>query len=581
MSSAHLKIEAGPTRIQYLADGIQAGFVFPFAVFRAEDVGVLLDAASVTAGFVVSGIGQTDGGTVTFDAPPAAGTRITLIRAIEIRRATDILQGSALRADVFNDEFDRLTAIAQDLAEAQSRALTAPPHDPPADLVLPPAAERADRVLVFDSSGNAGLGTVDTSGGVTPLYTAPHDGAVARSVPSRLAERVSAKDFGAAGDGESDDSAAIAAALSAAGRVYLPPGTYRVASPVVLGAGQGLAGAGPGTVIAALGTLAATVRLAASDARLADLAIEGGDIGLHLAGDGGACRRNRVERVAIDGAGRGLVLDGGDGAGTPCEANAITDLVVRAPVTHAVHLTAGLSGTPPAGNRFIGLQVDAEDSAMTGSGVYLEAGDHRNAFTDCATLVGASAHSCFRLGARAARTQITNLRTKSSAAISNLELAPGAQENTIVNLVAGAPGAPIWNQSTGTLHAINADWPWRTRLPATKIADLEADTATVIDEVHRFASWSGTTSVWGDPTMRAHFVEVGGAVVEFRLPRASDWAGRIVFLKRTDGGGGRIDIVDNGGALIDGRQATWALTADFATAVLASDGTVWRLMAGG
>jgi hypothetical protein len=58
-------------------------------------------------------------------------------------------------------------------------------------------------------------------------------GAVARSVQSRLRDTVSVKDFGAVGDGVTDDRAAIQAAINAintsgGGVVYLPAGTYIV-----------------------------------------------------------------------------------------------------------------------------------------------------------------------------------------------------------------------------------------------------------------------------------------------------------------------------------------------------------------
>ena len=60
-------------------------------------------------------------------------------------------------------------------------------------------------------------------------------GAVSRTVKNKLQETVSVEDFGAVGDGVTDDTAAIQAALDAAsaaggGAVYLPQGDYRISS---------------------------------------------------------------------------------------------------------------------------------------------------------------------------------------------------------------------------------------------------------------------------------------------------------------------------------------------------------------
>jgi polygalacturonase len=59
-------------------------------------------------------------------------------------------------------------------------------------------------------------------------------GAVGRTVHQKLQEFVSVKDFGATGDGTTDDSAAIQAALNAGTAIYFPTGTYLISSTLNL-----------------------------------------------------------------------------------------------------------------------------------------------------------------------------------------------------------------------------------------------------------------------------------------------------------------------------------------------------------
>src|SRR4051812_13701066 len=61
-------------------------------------------------------------------------------------------------------------------------------------------------------------------------------GAVARTIGSKLAETVSAKDYGVVCDGMADDSAAFNAAIKAVGSggvVMVPPGNCKTTSPIL------------------------------------------------------------------------------------------------------------------------------------------------------------------------------------------------------------------------------------------------------------------------------------------------------------------------------------------------------------
>tara|TARA_R100001198_G_scaffold96694_1_gene87870 strand:+ start:156 stop:2399 length:2244 start_codon:yes stop_codon:yes gene_type:complete len=69
-------------------------------------------------------------------------------------------------------------------------------------------------------------------------YTPAGTGAVATTVQTKLRETVSVKDFGAVGDGEKDDTAAIQAAIdslgNSGGTVLIPVGTYLISSTLNL-----------------------------------------------------------------------------------------------------------------------------------------------------------------------------------------------------------------------------------------------------------------------------------------------------------------------------------------------------------
>jgi hypothetical protein len=94
----------------------------------------------------------------------------------------------------------------------------------------------------------ASLGTIDAS---NVSYNEGGTGAVNTSVQSKLQETVSVKDFGAVGDGVTDDSVAIQAAIDSIepggsakrGTVYFPPGNYRTTQMLTInGTSVGLKG---------------------------------------------------------------------------------------------------------------------------------------------------------------------------------------------------------------------------------------------------------------------------------------------------------------------------------------------------
>ena len=100
------------------------------------------------------------------------------------------------------------------------------------------------------------IGTTDSS---LVTYVPAGTGATQRTVQAKLRDVVSVKDFGAVGDGVTNDTAAIQAAITYAAstingaigmEVFLPTGTYLISSKIALPNRVGLRGAnGRGTVI--------------------------------------------------------------------------------------------------------------------------------------------------------------------------------------------------------------------------------------------------------------------------------------------------------------------------------------------
>jgi len=75
------------------------------------------------------------------------------------------------------------------------------------------------------------VGTTDAN---SVTYTPAGTGAVQTTVQTKLRESVSVKDFGAVGDGVTDDTAAIQAALDITGKILIPKGSYKTTSQLII-----------------------------------------------------------------------------------------------------------------------------------------------------------------------------------------------------------------------------------------------------------------------------------------------------------------------------------------------------------
>src|SRR5436305_10256323 len=125
-------------------------------------------------------------------------------------------------------------------------------------------------------------------GGGAALAAAPVSSALAQTTSTLTGPGtpwLNAKDFGAVGDGNTDDTAALNSALQAAGTaggVIAPAGTYAISGLVTVPPGVNLSGVGNGQT-----TAATTFKCTAASA------------GVAIQGSGGGCRDFQIDGTHV------------------------------------------------------------------------------------------------------------------------------------------------------------------------------------------------------------------------------------------------------------------------------------------
>ncbi|MEC7028228.1 MAG: glycosyl hydrolase family 28-related protein [Pseudomonadota bacterium] len=572
MTTEHIKMPDVAPLVRYVADGEQTVYSYPFPIFASEDIAVYFDGAAQVSGFTVGGAGQTSGGTVTFATAPTDGVVVTLERRLPLERLTDFLEGGDFSAQAINNELDFLIAAIQQVGSDQTGMLRYTSDEAPATVELPTKTQRANKVLGFDGSGNPVA--VSTEGTMAaPDFTASGTGATARSSSDKFSDLISVKDFGAVGDGLTDDTLAIQQALAAHNNVFIPEGTFLITSAIALTDSQALIGAGQSCVIKCQSNSFNAITVAARFTRIANLRIEGGLVGIDLQGGVNECVQNAVTDVNIVGAVTGIKLDGGASSLKPCYWNNFNRILIEQPALHGVYLTLSGAGDTPNANRFYSVRIFSKGASTTGSGFYIEDGALNNAFIDCeANVNGATADSCFRVGAGANKTLMINLLTESSNSVPNVKLDSGSLETSIFNLSAESDGSAILDNSGGNYDAFNAGYPNKNRMRKTTVTDL---TATLMRFDTEYIDTPGTTAL--DLSHSIHIVDATSGAITVELPTADSAAGVSMTVKKKDGTSNIVSITEGtgGGGGPDGSSLQLGGEDDYATMI--SNGAQWLI----
>lgn len=110
----------------YTANGLTTVFTYEFYIISASDLQVSINGSVVTSGYTVAGVGNKDGGDITFLTPPASGGVVMLERVVPTYRLTDYQDNGDLLADTVNKDFDRLWMAIQRAFIDLGFALTRP-----------------------------------------------------------------------------------------------------------------------------------------------------------------------------------------------------------------------------------------------------------------------------------------------------------------------------------------------------------------------------------------------------------------------------------------------------------------------
>jgi hypothetical protein len=254
---------------QHTGNGVTTVFAYEFQLLAASDLVVSIDDVVVPPSqFVLVGVGNQSGGTVTFNTAPSNHADVLLSRELLLERDTDYQERGDLLSATLDNDFNRIWQVLQGQRASINGVLRFP--YPEVSQELPDAAARANTQLLFDSNGQAYvaapisgsvadvllqlINTTDpTKGDAMVGVKQPFPGAVGRTQHDKNAEWVSVTDF------TGTDTEKVQAAHNASLYVRYPAGGLTLTGKIQVRVGTHMYGDSAGsTVIYLAGDMAGT-----------------------------------------------------------------------------------------------------------------------------------------------------------------------------------------------------------------------------------------------------------------------------------------------------------------------------------
>ncbi|MDR8077849.1 hypothetical protein KPA96_19530 [Burkholderia cenocepacia] len=240
-------------------DGVTVVFPIPFYFLRDADVRAdRIDALGVAVplvfgtDFTLTGAGNPAGGSLTTVNVIAAGYKLHIYRDVPATQETQFQQNDPFPSKTTERALDKLTMLSQRAFGLISTGIRYPFSEFGTNAVLPAAAARGGKALVFKSTGEVGISLQNwkepqtildeakataeaIAAGIAPgsgtgTFIQDGAGAVVRTFQSKMREPVSVKDFGGVGAGADESSAfsLAAAKVGPNGQVSVPAGNWRI-----------------------------------------------------------------------------------------------------------------------------------------------------------------------------------------------------------------------------------------------------------------------------------------------------------------------------------------------------------------
>lgn len=152
-----MTLAAATTRHDYVATSGQTVFPYTFTALVDSDVDVLKNGIALTLGagndYTISGIGAGSGN-VTLNVGATTGDKIAIYLDMPIARTTNYQNSGAFLALDVNGDMNKAYLAMQQITTDMQAAIRRPEADPATiGMELPVAADRAKKLLGFDSTG--------------------------------------------------------------------------------------------------------------------------------------------------------------------------------------------------------------------------------------------------------------------------------------------------------------------------------------------------------------------------------------------------------------------------------------------